>query len=25
VKDGLVNYGAAMLEQVDWTLVGWQK
>lgn len=23
VKSGLVNYGAAMLEQVDWSIVGW--
>ncbi len=23
VKDGLVNYGAAQFESVDWTIVGW--
>lgn len=25
VEDGLVNYGPAMFEQVDWTTVGWKK
>lgn len=25
VKDGLVNYGAAQFESVDWTKVGWKK